>query len=190
MDSSKGVATLIEAMQRMWPSQPRARLLLAGGGMDRDPASQNAISRALSNLSDADRARVIVTGRFADAERASIYDALDVFAMPSAAESFGIAYLEAWICGKAVIGSRLASTQCVIDDGVDGVLVSPRDPVELAAALSRLLADATIRAQMARAGHAKTMARYTWEKITDKMEQIYSLARSGRLNGLPTSSNS
>jgi glycosyltransferase involved in cell wall biosynthesis len=173
MTESKGVATLIAAMKGVWQSNPSARLLLAGPGMQIDGAPPNAISSAMAGLSAAERTRIIMLGRFRDDEKASIFDALDLFAMPSVAESFGIAYLEAWMLRKAVIGSRIGSTACVIAEGVDGVLVAPGNSEELAQSIVRLLSDPGARAQMGLRGYAKTMAHFTWDAITDKIERIY-----------------
>jgi glycosyltransferase involved in cell wall biosynthesis len=188
MDPSKGVATLIHAMKSVWQKEPRAHLLLAGGGLVPGAAPRDEVARALAGLTSAERARVITTGPFSDAEKASLYDALDVFAMASAAESFGIAYLEAWMCRKPVIGSRLGSTQCVVDDGRDGVLVSPGNPEELAGAIVRLLSERAAAAQMGRLGHAKTMAHFTWDRITDTVEHIYGEAQVAAMK--PRSSGS
>jgi glycosyltransferase involved in cell wall biosynthesis len=103
--------------------------------------------------------------------------------MPSIAESFGIAYLEAWVRNKAVIGARIGSTQCVIEDGVDGVLVTPRNPDDLANAILRLLSDRATREQMGRAGNAKMRTHFTWDRITDKVEHVYRDAMSRSRSG-------
>jgi glycosyltransferase involved in cell wall biosynthesis len=54
---------------------------------------------------------------FPDQEKASIFDAFNIFAMPSTGESFGIACVEAWMLRKAVIGEQIGPTRCVIDEG-------------------------------------------------------------------------
>jgi glycosyltransferase involved in cell wall biosynthesis len=177
MDESKGILSLLLAMQTVWQVRPDARLLLAGGGLDAAMPSGNAIGSALTGLSPELRAKVTVTGRFADSDKASLFDALDVFAMPSLAESFGIAYLEAWMQKKSVIGSRLASTECVIDAGSDGILVEPCDHDDLANAILTLLSDSGLRERLGQAGHVKTLSRYTWDKLADALERIYEDAR-------------
>ena len=106
------------------------------------------------------------------------------------AESFGIAYLEAWACQKPVIGSRIGSTECVIEDGVDGALVTPEDPHDLARSIVRLLSDRDTRERMGRAGHAKTVARFTWDKVADKVEQIYQSAHADKVRVRATSGGS
>ena len=183
MAPSKGVPTLIEAMKRVWRTEPTVRLLLAGSGLPTGSNPQDEIAQTFAGLSCAERSRIITTGGFGEGEKGSLFDALDLFAMPSVAESFGIAYLEAWVCKKAVIGSRIGSTQCVIEDGVDGVLVAPGNPEDLAGSILRLLSDRGTREQMGRMGHSKTMSRFTWDKITDKVEDIYNQARVATLNG-------
>ena len=185
MTAVKGVAILIEAMKIVWRTDSRVRLLLAGAGLPTGPGRQDEVARAFAGLSDVERSRIILVGRFTDGEKASLFDALDVFAMTSIAESFGIAYLEAWLCKKPVIGSRIGSTQCVIENGVDGMLVEPENPEDLAGAIRRLLSDRPLREQMGRIGHSKTMTRFTWETITDEVEDIYRRLHAAIVNQRP-----
>ncbi len=178
MSASKGVVTLIEAMRIVWRIDPAVRLLLAGSGLPSGARCDEEIRAAFAALSEAERSRIIGISRFNDDEKATIFDALDVFVMTSVAESFGIAYLEAWMCRKAVIGSRVGSTACVIQDGVDGTLVTPEDPDNLAKSVLQLLSDRNAREQMGRAGHAKAEAHFTWDKVADKVEYIYKNAHA------------
>jgi glycosyltransferase involved in cell wall biosynthesis len=173
MSPSKGVVTLIEAMKIVWRARPETRLLLAGSRLPSDRKCDDEIRATFATLSEAERSRMVCISRFSDGDKPSIFAALDVFAMVSVAESFGIGYLEAWMCKKAVIGSRIGSTECVIEDGVDGRLVTPADPQELANSVLHVLSEPAARERMGRAGHAKTLARFTWEKATDRVEQIY-----------------
>jgi glycosyltransferase involved in cell wall biosynthesis len=173
MQPTKGVVTTIEAMKSVWALDSRVRLLLAGRHFPRGTQQDQEFEQALAGLSPGERARVIHVDGFDDKEKPSIFDAMDVFAMPSTAESFGIAYLEAWMCRKPVIGSRIGSTQCVVEDGVDGVLVDPNDPREIAAVILELLADRKRAQRMGQQGYEKTLSRFTWDKITDKVERIF-----------------
>ena len=173
ISNTKGVATLIRAMAILWQTNADVRLVLAGSGTPADANTDDDTRNAFASLTAEQRARVVCITRFTDSEKASICDALDVLAMPSVAESFGIAYLEAWMRRKPVIGSRIPSTQCVIEPGVDGLLVTPDEPRELADAIDRLLRDRVTRERMGAAGHAKTLGAYTWEKVTDRIENVY-----------------
>jgi glycosyltransferase involved in cell wall biosynthesis len=177
MSSTKGVLTLIAAMKIVWKDNPSARLLLAGSGLPTSPRCDPDMRSAFEGLTADEKARIVTISTFTDEEKASIFDALDLFVMPSLAESFGIAYLEAWMCRKAVVGSRIGSTQCVIEDGVDGVLVDPLDHVQLGRSLLALLADPQYRSRLGRAGHAKSLDRFTWDKVVDRVERVYAEAR-------------
>lgn len=176
MQASKGTVDVIEAMRVVWRHRPDARLLLAGSPLPPDPRCDVEVGAALSQLSDSERSNVVCLGGFKDSDKPSIFAALDIFAMPSVAESFGIAYLEAWLCGTAVIGASIGSTSCVIDDGVNGLLVPPRDPDRLAKAILRLLGDPDLRQRMGAAGRAKTLSDFTWDKSTDRIERVYTMA--------------
>ena len=173
--TTKGVAKLIAAMPEVWRWNPDVRLVLAGHG-----TPEPEVEAELGRLAALDRARVVQTGRFGKDEKASIFDAFDVFAMPSTDESFGIGYLEAWLCRKPVIGARIGSTECVIDEGRDGLLVDPDNAEEIAGAIVSLLADRQLRTTMAEAGYAKTIAHHTWDKVTDRMESLYRRVVGGK----------
>jgi glycosyltransferase involved in cell wall biosynthesis len=188
MTAVKGVATLIEAMRTVWRTQPCVRLLLAGSGVPAGRNRRDPIALALAGLSGAERSRIISVGHFGDDDKASIFDALDLFVMPSIAESFGIAYLEAWVCQKAVIGARIGSTRCVIDDGIDGALVAPGSSEDLAGSILRLLSDPVRREKMGRAGRSKTMTRFTWDAITDRVEHIYHQVHAANVSQQPADS--
>jgi glycosyltransferase involved in cell wall biosynthesis len=180
MAASKGVVTLIKAMTLVWRQDPHVRLLLAGSGLPTSPTPDGEVGAALAGLAEDERRRIIAIDSFSEGEKPSIFAALDVFAMASVAESFGMAYLEAWMCSKAVIGSRIGSTACVVDETVDGRLVTPEDPADLARTIMQLLSDRAGRERMGRAGYAKTMARYTWDRVVDNVERLYTGAAAER----------
>ena len=167
--ANKGLGTVIETMKYVWKWNSEVALILAG------PAAPfSGIDEIyLHELTPLERARVVRICNFSDEEKASIFDAFDVFVLPSVGESFGIAYLEAWMCGKPVIGADIGPTRDVIHDGVDGVLVKPNDPTALAEKIIALLSDPLRREQMGQSGKKKTLARFTWNRIIDKMEHIY-----------------
>lgn len=167
-EENKGLVALIDAARIVWAEAPDMRLLLAGHG---EP--DRFVRAALERLTASERARIVNVGAFPDDEKAAIFDAIDVFAMPSKEESFGIAYLEAWLAGKPVIGARIGSTSCVIRDGEDGLLADPDDPADIAKAMVRLLGDAALRQQMAGAGRAQTLAHHTWDHVLDRAEALY-----------------
>jgi glycosyltransferase involved in cell wall biosynthesis len=169
----KGVTKLIEAMRTVWRVNDQARLLLAGPRTLPGSQADRDVDAALALLTADERARVVEMGRFDEADKASIFESFDIFAMPSVAESFGIAYLEAWMCRKPVVGGRIEATRCVIDEGRDGLLADPHDPEDIAAAILKLLGDPEGRLRMGQAGYEKASSRYTWERVVDRVEHVY-----------------
>ena len=168
-DPEKGLYELIKAMPTVWGWNNQVRLLLAG---PRLPSNKD-MDAALNSLPASQRDKVVHIGPFNEGDKASIFDALDVFALPSRAESFGIAYLEAWLCQKPVIGAHVAVAECVIEEGLDGLLVDSKDPEDIARAIIALLSDNDMRSKMGKKGHAKTHRYYTWDAVIERMERLY-----------------
>jgi glycosyltransferase involved in cell wall biosynthesis len=171
---NKGVIDLIRAMKLVSEWNPETRLVLAGYRLSPEARGDRDIRAALECLSPEERTRVIFISDFEETEKASIVEAFDVFAMPSVGESFGIAYLEAWMCRKPVVGARIGSTQCVIKDGVDGLLVDVSDIQGLAKSLITLLSNSNLRRKLGQVGYEKTISQYSWDTITEKMANLYS----------------
>ena len=173
LERLKGLVLLVEAMRLVWRERPAARLVLAGRPHPAGSVQAEEVRAALASLDAAERARLLWLEHVPASELPSLFAALDVFALPSVVESFGMVYLEAWMCRRPVVGARTGAVAAVIDDGRDGRLVDPADPRELAAVLSGLLADPDQRAAMGEAGRAKVLARYTWDQQVERVEAIY-----------------
>jgi glycosyltransferase involved in cell wall biosynthesis len=184
MSSTKGVVSLVQAMQLVWREAPSARLLLAGTGLPTVRARDEQLWDTFSSLSSAERERIVVIERLTEEQKPAVFAAMDIFAMPSVAESFGIAYLEAWLQKRPVIGGRIGATSCVIDDGVDGRLVHPDQRGELASSILTLIASREDRERLGAAGYEKCQARFTWSQVTDRLEEAYKQAYVVRLGTL------
>ncbi|HET7233237.1 MAG TPA: glycosyltransferase family 4 protein [Longimicrobium sp.] len=144
----KGQDVLVRAFARIAPRHPWLRLVLAGDGGGR--AETRALARALGV-----EARVELLDEQPRERVAELLHGCALFVLPSRAESFGIALVEAMACGRPVIGTRVGGIPEIVCDGRDGVLVPPDDPAALAAAMERLLADpAAAQAMGARAREA------------------------------------
>ena len=88
-------------------------------------------------------------------------------------EAFGLVLVEAMACGKPVIASDLPGVRTVVDDGVNGFLVRPRDCEDLATKMRLLLENNEIRVTFGRAGRKKVEEKYSWENIGKKLERLY-----------------
>ncbi|MEQ9365195.1 MAG: glycosyltransferase, partial [Leptospirales bacterium] len=161
----KGFEYLIRAMSDL----PDAVLLLGGRG----PLTPDLKDLA-RKIGVADR--VVFTGRIPDERLVEYYYACDVFCMPSVAQSeaFGIVQVEAMACKKPVIC-------CELDNGVTyvnrheetGLVVEPRNPVALGAALDRLFKDAPLRRKLGEQAYRRVWAEFTTKNMGTKMLDLY-----------------
>jgi glycosyltransferase involved in cell wall biosynthesis len=165
----KRIDTLLQAMPQVWAAVPRARLVLAGARTSYSPV----VSGMIDTLPPEQRARVTVIDDFAEADKPEIFAACDVIAHPSGNESFGIVFLEAWACGRPVIGARVGAIPSVIDEDVDGLLFRYLDPDDLSHAILRLLGDPARQKELGRAGKEKILRNYTWEIVTERLRGVY-----------------
>lgn len=156
----KGLHVLIEALAQI----PEADLVVGGDGEWRAQYEQQARHRL--------GARARFVGDVPDEELPSYYRAADVVAVPSIdrTEAFGLVVLEALACGTPVVASRLPGVRTLIDHGRTGYLVSPGDPIELAARLAECLRERPARAAQV---DAFPRQRFGWPAIADELLALY-----------------
>jgi glycosyltransferase involved in cell wall biosynthesis len=87
-------------------------------------------------------------------------------------EPFGIVVIEAMAAGKPVIASKIGGLKDIVEDGKTGYLVTPGDPVELSKAITRLLQDDALRAQLGEAGR-HCVERFRARKVVPQIEEVY-----------------
>lgn len=163
--SYKGFEYLIRAL----PQVAGSRLLLGGDG-PLTPQLQT-VARVCGVAE-----RVTFLGRIPAADLPAYYSAADVFCLPSVTrnEAFGMVQLEAMLCRRPVVCCELHNGVSAVNlDGVTGLVVPPRDPHALAAALNRLLCDARLRQRMGAAGHARAVREFSAEKMREGMLAVY-----------------
>jgi glycosyltransferase involved in cell wall biosynthesis len=155
----KGVLELLEAVARL--PEGLATLHLAGD----DHADPRYGERVRSRLSRPDLAgRVVVHGPLPAERVAALYQAADVFALPSLREPYGTVLGEAMAAGLPVVGWRAGNLPHLADDGREGRLVAPGDVAALSAALAELAGDERLRRRMGVAAWRRAAARPTWSR--------------------------
>ena len=163
----KGQSILLEAMGRLRSAVPR-ELHLFGNGPDR------AKLEALAQRVDCDRIHFHGTVL----EREEIYRDLDILAVASRMEGLSLAIMEAMAREIAVLATDVGGNSRLVVDGTTGLLVSYGDTAALARALDRMLDDARLRAQLARAGRSLVESAFSLEKSAARLLPIYALAAS------------
>ncbi|WP_313461282.1 glycosyltransferase, partial [Achromobacter sp.] len=167
MRAEKGHGDLIDAFHQVSVRYPSAHLVLVGDGM---PLFDQLRAKA-SALGLADR--VHFTGRRQDI--GNVLTALDVFALPTHREALGTVFIEAAAMGVPVIGTEVGGVPETMQPGVTGLLVPPRDPAALAAALETLLADPAMRRRMGDAGRERIRGQglFSAERTAGLVEDAY-----------------
>ena len=143
----KGVDVLIRAFAQLRVRAPRTRLLLVGGGRERDALAALAASLGVGDA-------VHFLGERPDAGPIA-RDAVDVAASASRYEAFPLALLEAALFGRAVVASAIPAHRESVVEGETGLLAAPDDPAAFADALGALVADPALRRRMGEAGRAR-----------------------------------
>lgn len=162
----KGGAVLLDAFARLRRVRPRARLLVIG------PRRMRLVPEGVLQLGpepvDA------LPGLFAQAT---------VFALPTLAEPFGIAFLDAMACALPCVGTRVGAVPEIIEEGRTGLIVPPADPAALAAALDRLLDRPEEARAMGARGRERVRERFTWARVGRRLADVLAVAAGRELAG-------
>ena len=142
----------------------KARLVLIGDGPDRAALQARVHDDGLME-------RVRFVGEQGDLPK--WFSAADVFLLPSAQESFGLAALEAMACEVPVVASRIGGLPEVIDEGATGFLCDMDDPQAMADQTERLLRDPALRQTIGRAAADVVRQKYRTDAVVPLYEQFY-----------------
>ena len=142
----KNVQGLLAALQHL--QRRDFELVLAGG------SNPKIFRRA-----EAEQGAATLAGYVSDAELRTLYEHAECFVYPSLYEGFGLPPLEAMTCGCPVVVSRAASLPEVCGDAA--VYCDPRDPRDIATAITMVLEDPALQDDLRRRGKERA-AQYTW----------------------------
>ncbi|MBP9143252.1 MAG: glycosyltransferase family 4 protein [Thermoanaerobaculia bacterium] len=152
----KNHVTLLAAYRRLLDQRPdlAERLVFAGGRWN----GAEAVDAAIADLGLEDRVRRL--GFVADAHLPLLYATATALVFPSLFEGFGLPVIEAQACGLPVAGADASSIPEVM--GGAGLLFDPLDPQAIATAITTLIDQPALRAELARRGLENARS-YTWE---------------------------
>jgi glycosyltransferase involved in cell wall biosynthesis len=162
----KGYDTLLEAAEIVLKESPAARFKVVGGGELLQALSDKAERLGISEAVD-------FLGQRQPAEIPDVLAGFDVFVQASNWEAFGIAIVEAMACGLPVVATEVEGVLDILDDGVNGFLVPPRDPKALAQRILSLLHDPELRRRIGGQARRKAESHFDIRGMTDKMASIY-----------------
>src|SRR6266849_3477225 len=95
------------------------------------------------------------------------------FILPSRREGMSNALLEAMACGLPCISTRVSGSEDIISDGVNGLLVEPDQPAEMAQALCRIIKDADLAQRLGQNGRATVLREYQLSAVVEQCLQLY-----------------
>jgi glycosyltransferase involved in cell wall biosynthesis len=167
----KGSADLLRAAERAWASGCSFHVVLAG------PEMSN-FSRFWQKFGGKDRVRRL--GILSDGQKKDFYSGLDVFALPSHSDSFGLVLLEAWANGLPNVVYRAGGPAELVRDGEDGLLADAGDISGLADCLRCLVEDRDRSRRMGLAGRARAEHEFRWQDKLEIVSRTYDEVAAGR----------
>jgi glycogen synthase len=179
----KGIVHLVRAIRHL---DPGFGVVLCAGQPDTPEIAremEEAVAEAQAHRSNL----VWIPEMVSRTDVRQLYSHAAVFVCPSVYEPFGIINLEAMACGRPVVASAVGGIPEVVVNGETGLLVpvplraddpmTPADPDQferdLAVAVNRLMADATLREKMGRAGRQRAVEQFSWSSIADQTVDLY-----------------
>lgn len=159
----KGAFHLLDAFVKLKKQLGHVRLVMAGH-------ASVEFQNYFNEKPDGVKKSCILMGNVGGEDKASLFQACDVLALPSRADSYGIVFLEAWLAGKPVIGAYAGGIPEVISDGEDGFLVPFGDVHMLSEYLSHLMKDPELCRRMGQKGREKVLRSCTWDQRYHKIK--------------------
>ncbi|HLJ94702.1 MAG TPA: glycosyltransferase family 4 protein [Gemmataceae bacterium] len=170
----KGSVDLLRAAEQLWQSGQRFRVVLAGSEMPNFRSFWKHYGW---------QARVHRLGVLSPQQKRDFFAGIDLFALPSRSDSFGLVLLEAWANGVPNVGYRAGGVAELIRSGEDGFLVRCGDVHELAKTLGRLIADESLRIRLGADGRNRIRQEFRWKEKLDCVRSTYHEAIEERHRG-------
>ena len=160
----KGQRHLVDAAAIVVRQVPDARFVIAGEGELRPALERQIREHRLEK-------HVFLAGFRPDV--LSLHKSFDVFVLSSVTEGLGTSLLDAMACATPVVASTAGGIPEIVEDGVTGILVRPRDHDGLARAIVTLLKDPALRERLGAAGLARVRERYSAERMVEETLRVY-----------------
>ena len=163
----KGLEQLIRAMGRLRDEGVASRLLIAGTG---DPPYERSLCREVEQLGLAERVSFLgfVSGR----EKVSLYEAADIFVLPTNQENWGFVLIESLACGTPVVTTRGVDIWSELESSGGAVIVEPTPPA-IASAMADLIRDRAKLETMQRQARAWVLENLNVDRVVVQYERFY-----------------
>jgi glycosyltransferase involved in cell wall biosynthesis len=162
----KNVDVIIKAFKFVTESVPNAKLIIVGEGPMKETWQEMATNIGLGE-------RIMFLGNVSNSEKIRLLSKCSALALPSLFEGFGLVILEAFAMKKPVLVSDVKPFDEIVDDGVDGFVLSNDNPFLWSEKIKYLLMNKTICKRMGENGKPKAYDKFGLEKSFAKMEELY-----------------
>lgn len=163
-EERKRVSDLIRALPQLMKRNPNVKLLVVGTGPDEDSLRDLAADLSLAN-------RVLFAGYQVDTQ--PYYEVMNIFALASAHEAFGLVLVEAMFAILPVVATRTGGIPKVVSEDETALLVKPYAPTKLADSIVRLLDDPSAARDMGNRGRIRARKYFSEERYVSDMGRLY-----------------
>ena len=177
----KGQEHFLEAAPLILRRYPQSKLVIVGARLENRRAFWEALQRQAARLQLG--RDVIFTGRRSDVPQ--LLGAITVFVQPSESESCSMTTLEACACGRPVVATAVGGTPEIVEDGVTGILIEPREPAQIARAVLRLLEAPDAAREMGLAAARRMQERFSLEACVETHARMYDAVAQRARGALP-----
>lgn len=162
----KNIEVIINAFVKVIAKIPDAKLIIVGNGPQRSHLENLSKSLGLNN-------NISFTGSVSDTDKVKLISESQVLLNPSLVEGFGIVVLEGFACNKPVIVSDSKPLSDLVDDSIDGYIVSATDANSWAGKIIEIFSDSSKSSKMGLEGMRKVSTKYSISKLSDDMVSLY-----------------
>ncbi len=163
-----GIEYLIRAFKLVsdkYKTLPLKLLIIGGGSLEKE------LKELTQNLNIENK--TIFVGKVPFQDVPKYHNMLSVSVSVSNNESFGVSIIEASSCSKPVIVSNVGGLPEVVEDGISGLIVPPKDPEQTAKAIEKLILDEDFRKKIGKNGRIRVNKLYNWDENVAQMINIY-----------------
>jgi glycosyltransferase involved in cell wall biosynthesis len=168
MIAQKGMDLLVEAVPMVLGYFPSAKFIIAGEGPEKDGLVNRANELGVGHA-------IRFLGSLSRGEYSELMRSIDILALPSRNEPFGIVALEAWAAGKPVVATTAGGPREYVWHNVNGFLVDA-NPGGLAHGIGSLLADHDHCRALGRNGRVAVEEKFNWDTVASYTEGVYNAA--------------
>jgi len=164
LDDHKRISDMIRALALISKTKPNVYLLVVGSGPD-----ESALKRLAKDLGI--ERNVCFAGYQANPQ--PFYQMMELFALASAREAFGLVLVEAMFAELPVVATRVGGIPSIVEEGSTGCLVHPSQPAELAASIVNLIDNPSLRQSMGKRGRQRALEHFSADRYIQDVDAFY-----------------